>query len=1274
MATRKRNNNPQDITPFVLAAGPIAMALAMWFGYPGVPAIWLSFVVAAWLAQPPILTGKKDSYGYPAAANGAEERKLSRYQAAKALRTSLLLPVSDLLPGRPVRAAWISGLAAAGLGFLLPTIGNPHLTSSSGHTIDAAFAFVLVVALAGALRRAKGEDNPGIRFDTWRGYVAGHRFGAPLATLAGAFLGAVVAFGLLVLDTRFGSSFGAKTLSVTKTTHPGLVIASPSIVLLVFAIVGAWLAFLAAWSKSATAGFVEITNARAQWKYRWMSLKFDPTPALVDHQVLANGAVVVDTFDAPAHLGAVEFIKTEPRLAPLVGAGERVALLSSPEEGPMGPVPGSRSAIRFRAVNWTVPYDVSSPDASAELAALWIQSGLAWVSHARGVPAEPLPGEIVSATAADHGDADAATDDGTLGVPARQRLHGVTSALAEFWRHVKESSPTTSTLAAALEADNNASSPISEDATGDSNPAITDDVGTDDESDSDDGNVRQLWRTTWLYSDDTIGPQVFRDNALGELETALHSSVLIDHRDGGTIYVGDLESEQVTDEITEKALLKVKTEDLWRQVWQSSVKSGANLPVPQIATHAERKLANGSVVHRMAFAINLGNDPLDYKYPGVEGKLKSSLGLGRTSGTSLAAVTGYPDLNNGGRPGDRHPQAIYVIWSFDPVPGTPKALAPSSPADQWILASIVNNAFSNLKIAHPEIVAVRCLTRPSAPAHAWEVQLRLYGAVTTGNVRAAAGKIADNLATPWVRVSDAPDGCILYVGVAPDAESLASPDDADLVASLDWEQAFLDAHVVGSVGSVPTLVATSHLPSNEAVHVLEFELPPGVDKAMIKTALSTLRAGTRNAYLNVLDSENGPAYVTIQASVENPLPPMVPFDFAAADRTDGMAFATGVDGEPVEFVPKQDVHLAIIGKSGSGKTVAAQALLYGAAIKGYEIYVIDPMKGAADFKFLEPYARAMATTIHNGAATLKAIYADVERRKNLNAEYGTASIADLPDEVRPAPIFVFIDEFTSLIVSEKVPRQPFDDPELEAERQQQLRISNDRMSIAYYTGKLAREARSAGVSLGLGTQKLMAASLEAVPGGGDLKSNLSRLLLGPTSQGERMSALRAFDQAPDPGETMPTGRGVWESSIRTGVLIQAWYAPAAQLGEELAKRLDSLAAAQRLDVTSFLSRGAERVGVLEPDDAPFDYGDSDEVIDLGEMSFSLEDLLTVSDEASEETTDAIVGRPSPWNIDWNAPSVTDTPDTSDDNDDPFALPAAKPKPESHLVLNDDPFA
>jgi hypothetical protein len=1246
----KRNQNPQDVTYFVLVAGLLGAVIATWFGYPGVPAIWISVVAAVWLTQPPILTGKKDFYGYPAPANAAEERKLSRHQAASSLRASLILPLRDIVPGRPVRAAWVSSLVVAGVGYEMPVIGSVHLAATTGHLLNALFSFILVAALSGALRRAKGSDNPGIRFDTWRDYVSTRRVRAIVTTVCGVLLGAGIGYALLAIDARYGPSLGEKALSITGKTRPGILVANPLFALLAMTIAGAWFAFLISWGRVATEGFANVTNTRAQWKYRWMSLKFDPPPSLVDHEVLADGVVIIDTFDAPAQLGAIEFLKGESRLSPLVNAGERVALLSSPDEGPAGKIPGTRSAIRFRAVTWSANFDVSSPDTSAELAALWIQSGLAWVSHSKGVPWEPLPGDIVAASDSNSNIGEIVSNDESAET-ARGGLTGLTSAVVRFFHQVKQSSPTTSTLEATLV--DEAVSP--------------DDVGSDDTPlEAPDTAIktsgRKLWRTTWHYSDDTIGPQVFRDVALAELETALRSSVLIDHRDGGTLYVGDLDSDDINDPITVKALLKVRTEDLWRQVWQSSVKSGANLPVPQLATYAERALANGTTVYRMAFTLNLGNDPLDYKYAGVEGKLKSALGLGRTSGASFAAVTGYPDLKNGGRPGDRHPQAIYVLWSFDPVPGTPKALAPSLPADQWMLAGMVNDAFSNLKLPHPEVVSVRCLTLPLASEHAWEVQLRLYGGVTTGNVRAAAGKIADNLATPWVRVSDAPDGCVLYCGVAPEADMLASPTDVNLVASLDWEQAFLVSHVVGSVGSVPLLVNTGHLPANEDVQVLEFELPPGLDKTTLKIASSKLRTATGNEYLEILDSENGPTFVTIQASVENPLPPMVPFNFAAADRSIGMAFATGVDGEPVEFVPKQDVHLAIIGKSGSGKTVAAQALLYGAAIKGYEIYVIDPMKGAADFKFLEPYTRAMATTIHDSAATLKAIYAEVERRKNLNASHGTASIADLPDGVRPAPILVFIDEFTSLITFEKVQRQSFDDPDLEAERQQQLRISNDRMSIAYYTGKLAREARSAGVSLGLGTQKLMAASLEAVPAGGDLKANLSRLLLGPTSQGERMSALRAFDQSPDPGETMPQGRGVWESSIRTGILIQTWYAPASVLGEELAKRIEPLSTSDQLDVTPFLSRDIELPGFIDEDE--------DEVIDLGEMSISLDDLASTGDIVEIPIVAEVkISQPAPWQIDWNTPSQeTKTPIA---DDDPFALPV---KTTTALPLDNDPFA
>jgi len=74
-----------------------------------------------------------------------------------------------------------------------------------------------------------------------------------------------------------------------------------------------------------------------------------------------------------------------------------------------------------------------------------------------------------------------------------------------------------------------------------------------------------------------------------------------------------------------------------------------------------------------------------------------------------------------------------------------------------------------------------------------------------------------------------------------------------------------------------------------------------------------------------------------------------------------------------------------------------------------------------------------------------------------------------------------------------------------------------------FAGKIAREARSAGVTLALGTQKLSAKMLDTIPGAGDLKVNLSRVLLGKTSRGERMSALRDPDDTPDLNGIVPRG-------------------------------------------------------------------------------------------------------------------------------------------------------
>jgi hypothetical protein len=1260
MATSRAKGPPQDITPGVLVLCPLAFVAAEWWGFPGVPGIWLVALFAVWIMNPPELGGKRDASGYATPANPAESKKLARFQTGRALRRTLFLPWRDILPGWPIRAAWVSALVTGMVAFFIPVAGNKHITSANGRWVNVLFAVVLVLATTGSSRRTKGPDNPGVLFDTWGAFRTSRNIVLiALTIIVGAAAGLAGAYELIVLDTRYGSGFGVKRLH-EPLVHTGLFLTHTTLMMIALAFAGGWFTLLMSWRKSATKQYVDLTAARSTWNYRWMSLKYEVTPVVVDHRVLGDG-VNIDTLDAPAHLGAVEFLKNEARLAPLLNPGERVALLSTGDEGMP---PGSRSAVRFVAVTWSQTYDVTDPSATTELVTLWAQSGLAWVSHGRGVPQEPMPREVI--------EVGSILDDTEVQHDEKPTLR---MRLSEFWRQVKAASPTESTLYAALHAD--------EVAQPDAAPVVEDDYD-DNEEDNDDiyaflhrrrgtgappeptpastplpapvvasANTpsSRLWQTKWYYSDVTIGAEVFRDSALGELREAMQTDVLIDHRVEGVIFIGDLDGE-VSDE-SGKALDKVRTEDKWRQIWTSSVKTGANLPIPQISTVVEKKLENGAVMNRMAFVVNTGNEPLEYKYPGVEKKLASALGIGRSSGATFVAVTGYPARD--GRPGDRHPQALFVLWSFDPVPRTPTMLKQKSEADQWLLAGLMNDTFTALKLPHPEVFDVRCLTKPTAAGQAWEVHLRLYGAVTTGVVRSAASKISDILATPWVRVTDAPDGCVLYLGVEPDDADLVSPDDAALVASLDWEQAFLVSHVVGNGGSVPVLTSVSHMPSNPQVKVLEFELPPGLDKMLVKMNAGKLRTATGNSYLNIAESQSGPTFITVQASRENPLGLMIPFDFEAADDTEGFAFATGVDGEPVEFDPASDIHLAVIGMTGSGKSVAGQAILYGAAIKGYEIVVVDPSKGAADFRFLEPYARAMVTNVHDAAATLKAIYAEVERRKDLNSVHATASIYDLPDDVRPAPILVFIDEFTSLIATgAKVSVRPSDDPELERERLAQRRMSDDRMAIAIYTGKLAREARSAGVTVVLGTQKLMAKSLENIPDSGDLKTNLSRLLLGQTSQGDRMSALRQFEQAPDPGDEVPKGRGIFESASRTGVLIQAWLASPTQLAEALAERLLPLTEDQLLDVSGFRSRLVMDTNIIS-------VTEREEIIDLGEMEFSLEE----SEESESIDVDAVTTTPitPAWDIDWSTPVPQP--------DDPFAPRQPRvPIP----IDDDDPFA
>lgn len=737
---------------------------------------------------------------------------------------------------------------------------------------------------------------------------------------------------------------------------------------------------------------------------------------------------------------------------------------------------------------------------------------------------------------------------------------------------------------------------------------------------------RRIWSSSWGWPGGPDLQTIRQSSAPGggplvaKFPPVFSCPVLIDHHAGddgaGRVYFGAIgEAEAVLlaeHEDLARHFLELAEEDRWVSIWEAVLKKGSVHPSIHHGVATERRLSDEVTVSRRAFLTPWGIDPSELL--GYEAKLATALGA-----APFVSITGWTQRGSG----ERHPQAFAVHWSEKAVPTSPDRVPPAEAAS-WVLAGQVNAAFDDLRLARPEIVEATPLTTPRSTAQLWQVTLQLYGGVTAADVRGRSERLRKALQVPWLRVEDTAKGVTLYVGAEPSGVELKDRrGDTLRLSALDWDQAWQDAGVVGSNGDVPHLTGLARLPHNRSVEVRDFLLPPGVDRSRVKAAIGKLKATTANAFVEARESPEGAAHVRLLVAEASPLPHMVPFDFRAADRvarSGGVAFATGVEGEPVVFDPGESPHVLAAGVTGAGKSSLIQALCYGAAIAGAELYLVDPVKGAADFAFLRDHARAFATTPLEAAAVMKAVYEEVKRRKDLNAAHGVGSVLELPDALRPCRIFVVVDEFTSLIGADPVPKQPFDDPDEEAERQLQLALNAAKQQVGIYAGRFAREARSAGVTLLLGTQKLMAKTLDTLPGSSDLKTNLARILLGKASSGERMSALRAFDDAPVLEGDIPKGRGLWEPLTSSALVIQAWYGTQEQYGAELSRRVPPLAPDDRLDLTRYLPRVDDPFGA-SPTPAQRAVPEQQAVVDLGEIELTL-DELEMSDGTDIDTEPA----------------------------------------------------
>ncbi|MEU8616947.1 FtsK/SpoIIIE domain-containing protein [Streptomyces sp. NPDC048623] len=189
-------------------------------------------------------------------------------------------------------------------------------------------------------------------------------------------------------------------------------------------------------------------------------------------------------------------------------------------------------------------------------------------------------------------------------------------------------------------------------------------------------------------------------------------------------------------------------------------------------------------------------------------------------------------------------------------------------------------------------------------------------------------------------------------------------------------------------------------------------LPAGLEPADVIAASERLRHAWGVHSVNVVETK--PGHVELRMTGYDVLRrvkmprrvPSGPMTVPVALREDGTAFVRDYLKVP---------HALTLGANQSGKSMYQRNLVAGLARLPVALVGIDCKRGVEQRGYA-PRLSALAITPEEASGVLDALVGEMEDRFDLLSEYGAGDIWDLPDNIRPVPVVLLVDEVAELFL------------------------------------------------------------------------------------------------------------------------------------------------------------------------------------------------------------------------------------------------------------------